>query len=364
MKICCIGYFPGVGGAEKQLISLANNLAEHGHEVYLLALAHCDIRFVVSDKVTVIDLSQGERASRNALWYRYAALRAKFKEIAPDITVHFWVQSLYLTAGMPESIRGKLIYSERGDPSDDEYKGLLGLVRNLAFLKCDGFAFQSNSAMNYFGKDVVAKSVIIPNPINVSQKEFVPFSSRKSGRVVTVGRLCAQKNQVMLLKAFAKAHADCPELYLDIYGEGPLLKELKERCCNLGIEDAVCFRGVTSNIYSEIADAQIFAFCSDFEGMPNALLEAMSLGLVCITTDYRPNGAVRDFIVDKKNGFITKVNDVDGMADLLKSISTNSEIMADVSHEATKVRSLYTPEVIYGKWETLVQAIGKGKQNS
>ncbi|PWX16159.1 hypothetical protein CYK66_10210 [Clostridium perfringens] len=71
------------------------------------------------------------------------------EDIKPDITVNFWFQSAYLTAIMKKSITGKIIYSERGDPGDKEYSGVLGIVRKIIFPRIDGFVFQSEGAKQF-----------------------------------------------------------------------------------------------------------------------------------------------------------------------------------------------------------------------
>src|SRR5690606_37218842 len=119
-----------------------------------------------------------------------------------------------------------------------------------------------------------------------------------------VGRLHEQKNQQLLVNAFAKISNEYPDYKLEIFGEGELRDLLEEQISKLNLEGKVILRGTTNTLFDEIIDASLFVLSSDFEGMPNALMEAMSLGLPCISTDCKPGGA-KELIENKVNGLLS-----------------------------------------------------------
>lgn len=137
---------------------------------------------------------------------------------------------------------------------------------------------------------------IIPNAIN---KEFITaeYSGPRNKQIVSSGRLTEQKNHALLIKAFAGITAKYPAYKLVIYGDGPLRKDLELLASNLGIADKVSFPGYTTEIRKKIERSSLFVLSSDFEGMPNALMEAMALGVPCISTDCKGGGRE---ISDKK----------------------------------------------------------------
>lgn len=150
MKIVCVGYLQGAGGAERQIIMLANALAERHHDVHLVVLAENKSKYSIAENVIVHDLTNAEDSNKKRIVDRFRALKSELSKIRPDVSIHYWLQSAYMCAMMKKSITGRIIYSERGDPGDAEYKGILGVVRYLAFRKVDGFVFQSEGARDFF----------------------------------------------------------------------------------------------------------------------------------------------------------------------------------------------------------------------
>ena len=149
MRIVCVGYLHGSGGAERQIINLANALTDYGHEVYLLVLAENNRKFYISDKVNVVDLSGYEKEKSMTIFHRFIAYKREICRIKPDVSIHFWVQSVYFSYLISEKNKGIVIYSERGDPGDSEYDGLLGIIRDISFTKVKYFVFQSKAAKRF-----------------------------------------------------------------------------------------------------------------------------------------------------------------------------------------------------------------------
>ena len=113
-----------------------------------------------------------------------------------------------------------------------------------------------------------------------------------------------QKNQLLLLKAFKRVVSIRPEYTLTIYGEGPERSLLEKYILDNNMTNVVNLPGSVKNVYDKIADAEIFVMSSNFEGMPNALIEAMCLGLACVST--KVSGAT-DLIKDGVNGDLVDI---------------------------------------------------------
>jgi glycosyltransferase involved in cell wall biosynthesis len=148
---------------------------------------------------------------------------------------------------------------------------------------------------------------IIPNPIN-PEFNVKPFSGKRRKIITSVGRLSEQKNQHVLIEAFSRIEKDFPDYELVIYGEGNLRETLENQIKTLKLENKVKLPGVKKNIKNEIYDCSLFVLPSLYEGMPNALMEAMALGLPVISTDC-PCGGPR-FLIHNYNGLLVKVNNV------------------------------------------------------
>lgn len=356
MKIACVGYLHGAGGAERQITMLANALAEDANnEVSLIILANFDDRYFISKKVHVIDLTGAEEWKGNKIFNRFRIFRRTILELEPDITIHYWLQSVYFSLGIPNDRKGKVIYSERGDPGDDEYKGILGVVRKVAFRKVDGFVFQSEGARDYFDRNIVNRSIVIHNPVSVPKGKYTPVKNRKK-TIITVGRLHPQKNQKLLISAFSKIAPKYIDYNLEIYGEGDLLDDLQNQILIYGLNDRIKIYPPTKDIFDRINESALFVLSSDFEGMPNVLMEAMALGVPCISTDCKPGGA-RTLIENGINGIITPVGDSVALAKSISWLLDNEFLANEMAKNATMILETHSPELIYDKWKKYINNI-------
>ncbi|MCI8403203.1 MAG: glycosyltransferase family 4 protein [Lachnospiraceae bacterium] len=356
MRIACIGYLHGSGGAERQITMLANAMAKRGHEVFLLVLASFNKRYDISDKVNVCDLTYAENQAGNKIWLRYRALFKALKKIKPECSIHFWLQSAYLTAFMPEKQVGKIIYSERGDPGDTEYQGARGFVRKLSFHRVAGFVFQSEGARDYFPDKIRRRSVIIHNSVLLPCDKFEKPCADREPKIVTVGRLHPQKNQKLLIRAFSEIAEEFPKIRLEIYGEGEQKEALAEEIRKNGLTGRIKLMGSRKDIFDCIYPAQMFVLTSDYEGMPNALLEAMALGVPCISTDCKPGGA-RTLICHEKNGLIVPLGDEKELASAMRRLLRFRDFAGELSGNGIKIRETHEPNKIFDQWEEYVKGI-------
>jgi glycosyltransferase involved in cell wall biosynthesis len=352
MKIALVGYLHGSGGAERQIIMLANILSARNHDVSLVILAKNNPCYEISSKVNVVDLSSCEVKYGVRILNRFLAYKECLDKLQPDLTVHYWLQSAYFTALISPKKRGKIVYSERGDPYDAEYSGLLGIVRNWAFKQMDGFVFQSEGARDYFGMNIRNCAIVIHNSVSVPENKY-SIPEEREPRIVSVGRLHPQKNQKLLMDAFASISSIFPEYTLDIYGDGILKSQLENRIKELNLADRIRIHNSRKDIFECIRTASLFVLSSDYEGMPNALMEAMALGLPCISTDCRPGGA-RTLIQDGENGFIVPSNDPVALAEKMKYVLSHKSKADRIAYKAQDILKTHTPQFIFDLWNEYI----------
>ena len=358
MKVATIAYLHGAGGAERQILMLSNHLAEKDHEVHLVILNEFNTRYAINDKVIRHDLSQKEKG-RLRIIKRWKLLYEELKQIRPDATVNYNFQSVYFEAIMPKKICGKIVYSERGDPYDKEYSGLLGILRSLSFKRTDGFVFQSEGARDYFDVEIRKRSVVIHNPVSVPIEKY-PIPNNREKKIVTVGRLHPQKNQKLLIESFVEVHKVLPDYILEIYGDGKLHDELELLIYKLKINDVAKIYPSRKDIWDCIYNASLFVLTSDYEGMPNVLMEAMSLGVPCISTDCRPGGA-RTLIEDGMNGYIVPLRDKTALAEKMIYLLNNRDKSERIARKAMLIAKSHTPHVIFSQWESFLEKIVSNK---
>lgn len=356
MRIACVAYLHGSGGAERQIVTLANGLLERGHEVHLVVLHTNNPRYAIDPNVIIHDLTYAECGTGNRIPARYWALRRCLTALSPDATVHFWMQSAYFAAMMPRRARGCAVYSERGDPGDDEYSGLLGVVRWAAFRKMSGFVFQTEAARDHFSDSVRCRSAVIPNPVIIPAELLSRDNSVREMRVVSIGRLVPQKNQILLLEAFSLVAHRFPSYELWIYGEGELKEMLIGRAEQLQILDKLKIIEPCCDVLDQIKNASLFVLSSSYEGMPNALLEAMALGLPCVTTDFAPFGAAASIVKNGLDGLVVPA-DPQLLADAMLSILEDDKLASAFGGNARKAAEKYSPKRIFSLWDNFLHSI-------
>lgn len=356
MKICCVGYVNGEGGAQRQMIMLANALADRENEVHLLVMVGNDIRYKISDKVILHDLTIAEKDSVHPILGRYKAIKKMYKEIHPEVSVHYNLQSVYLSAMMKKSITGQIIYSERGDPGDSEYTGLLGLVRTLVFPRVAGFVFQTKVARDYFNEKIRSRSTVIHNSVMINCSYDLAQSVEREKRIVGVGRLHEQKNFPLLINAYSLIAEKYPDYVLEIYGEGKQREELQELIISKGLQDRILLKGARKDVHDCIYNASLFVLSSDYEGMPNALMEAMALGLPCISTNWRP-GAANELISENENGFIVPMGDEKCLAERIAFMLERKEEAERMGKNASEILKTHTHEKVFNMWNDFLKEV-------
>ena len=358
MKIVTVGYLHGAGGAERQIILLSNQMALRGHRVVLCVLADNLSTYAIDKRVRVVDLTNVEKTSDTSIGKilkRLTAFRKFIKKEKPDLIINYNLQSAYFCLTLSKRLRGKVIYSERGDPCDSEYSGLLGRLRDFTIPRMDGLVFQSEGARDFFDDRVKKKSIVIHNSVNVPQDKY-PIPLVREKKIVNVGRLHPQKNQALLIDAFSKIASSFPDYLLEIYGDGELRNELTSRIVNLDLVDRIRIIPSRKDIWDCIYKASLFVLSSDFEGMPNALLEAMALGLPCISTDCRPGGA-RTLIENGVNGLIVPFRQVDLLASAMSQCLLDPKLSESMAVQARKIIYTHDEKLLFDKWELFLDKL-------
>lgn len=358
MKILTVGYLHGAGGAERQIILLSNQLAQRGHDVTLCVLAEHNSPYKIDDSVKIVDVSNAENninSSVGKIFKRLFTFRRIVKQEKPDVIINYNLQSAYFCLTLSRKQRGKVIYSERGDPYDAEYSGLLGKIRDYTVKRMDGLVFQSEGARDFFPNVVKQKSIVIHNSVNVPQDKY-PIPVHREKRVVNVGRLHPQKNQKLLIDAFAKIAKSFPDYSLEIYGDGELHDELQRQINDLGLKDRIVIYPSRKDLWNCIYNASLFILSSDYEGMPNALMEAMALGLPCISTDCRPGGA-RSLIEDGVNGFIVPVKSTMELAQRMSECLSQKDVSERIASNARQIELTHSDKVLFDKWNNFLHRL-------
>lgn len=344
------------GGAERVCCNIANFLVDKNHEVEIITMADDKATYGLSSKVhRMILLSESERKGfiYNSV-VRYKRLKEYVRHTKCDVYIVMLPITILLLLSLKRFTKAKIIASERNMPT--LYPKWQQIAMKWIASKVDGWVFQTEEQKEWYGNHLgQVHNCIIPNAIN---EQFIlePYIGERKNKIVTVGRLMPQKNQELLLRAFAKVAAVFPIYKLHIYGDGPLKSKLLQVAKELDIEDKIEFEGFVSNIAEIIKDAALFVLSSDFEGMPNALMEAMAMGVPSISTDCGGGGA-KFLIENEKNGLLVPIGDVDALASAMDRVLSDRAFSEKISKNARTLCKTLAPDVIYGQWERFLDEV-------
>lgn len=321
---------PG-GGTERVVALLANEYCRRGIEVTVLLFAGQETAYFLSDGIEVVSVGNPSGGKISERLGRIRRMRRFYRE---NQGCQIWSFSVMGAVFSTVAALGQghfMLVSERNDPNQYEHPR----IRNLSYRMADVVVCQTPDAAESFPAAIRRKAAVIPNPLEL--EGAVPYEGERQKRIVAVGRLSAQKNHKLLLKAFA-AFAGKHETYvLEIYGKGELEEELKKLAGNLGIGDRVFFRGFCHNVQEKIRSAGMYVLSSDYEGISNSMLEAMALGMPVIATDC-PIGGSKMYIRDGINGLLVPVGDAKALAAAMDRLAGDLDFGRRLGAEAAKLK--------------------------
>lgn len=360
MKITFVTSTLTSGGAERVISLLANNFAERGYEVEMIALTSISpdyytlnpkVRFIHADKVSKGGLL-GE------LWW----FRRHIKKEQPDVVIAFMeaVYEFVLLALL--GTKTPVISSERLDPALISWPRKV--LRWLLLPTATAHVVQTQQIKQYYNQRIQKKTHIIYNPVNERVFETSynddndnlksKIKEERVKRIISVGRLYPQKNQKMMIEAFAKIAPKFPEWSLVIYGEGYLRKDLESLVERLKVKDKVLLPGRCETVIEEVAKSKVFCLSSDYEGMSNAMIEALCVGTPVISTKV---SGTDELIRDGENGLLVDIGYTEGLAKALEKLLSNRELREKIGKEGQKLATRFKTDTIVDQWEELVHRL-------
>lgn len=351
MNIVFVTTSIGYGGASKMLIYVANQLCGRGHRVSVINLniTAQGVDQKVDDKVTIYDVD-GRRNGFQKLKCINEIVKIAKKEKA-ELLIGFTLFPNVFACLAGKRLGIPSVMSERGDPYRTIGKDFVSKAFLWIINRSKGGVFQTDGAKDFYGKGLQQRGVVIPNPIFIKGEiPSVAYEDREK-TVVSVGRLDnVQKRYDVMLRAFKLFGEKHPEYVLKLYGDGPDQEQIKVWAEELEIADRVRFMGLTKLPMQDTARDGMFLITSDYEGISNSLLEAMAVGLPCVSTDHTPGGA-RLLITDHENGLLAPVADVKRLAEAMCEFAENSELARDCGNTAKDVINRFHEKKIIDMWE-------------
>ncbi len=348
-------------GAERQLTLLATGLPRDEFQVKVIALNRggpfADELRAAGIEVEVL----GKRFRFDPL--TYVRLRSSLKAFRPDV-----VQSYLFAANSYVRLPGvvpadcKIIVSER---CVDSWKSGWQLAVDRKLLATtDAMTANSASVAEFYTQLGVPKEkiTVIPNAMPVQSIEYPREQARQilgltmDHRVVGfVGRLAPQKRLKDVVWAFQLLHQVVENARLVLVGDGPERDELAELARGFGCRDQIVFAGHRKDAYSLMSAFDAFVLASEFEGMSNSLMEAMSLGMPCVVSDIGPN---LELVTHEQTGLVFPLGKGPDLTKSLVRVLQNAELSMQLGEAGRKlIAERHSVELLVRKHRDLYQSI-------
>ena len=276
----------------------------------------------------------------------------------PDMVVIAFLQpAIPITVLAAKGLNNKIIISERGDPNRLMKKRYGKNFIKKYYINSDVMVFQTEDAKNAYPDCVSKKGVIISNPI----KDKLPqsYHGERNKNITTFCRISKQKNLPLLIDAFFKLHKEYPDYILRIIGDAPnkegedVLNFIKKQINKLNLSDYVKLEPFMKSVHENIIKDAMYVNSSDYEGISNAMLEAMAIGMPVVCTDC-PIGGANATIKNGENGILVPIKDADALYKGMKCVIEDKALADKLSKNASKLREELSLDRITQKWINLL----------
>lgn len=348
MKILVVISSLQIGGEQRALNTLSDEFVKLGNNVDIYVLSpKVDKQFDFNPSIN-ITYHSNSGAFKNI--DRVRDIRKTIKNNAYDVVIGFAVIPSILCSLAGYRTKVPVVVCERNDPMI--YRNALKTLRSIAYRLCTAGIFQTKDAADCF--PYMKKKTVIPNPINRAIPDVYTGVREKS--IVCTSRFTKAKNQDVLVEAFDRIHEKHADYILEMYGDGVEKDRLIENINNKGLADRILIHDAVPNILDIIRKKEVFVLPSKHEGYPNSLVEAMALGLACISTDCRIGGP-KDIITDHNNGLLVTVDSVDELEQALDELLSNKELIKKFQNNSVRIRTRLKADIIAENWMNYIRSI-------
>jgi len=333
------------GGAERVITNLANHFISN-YNITIVTNDKCKSEYKLDKRIKHICI---DKKNKNRVLSKLSKRRTKIlydiiNNENPDVIIAFLPEPSIRILSLKKYFKDKkIIVSIRNNPKY-EFPNIFKYIRNYYYKFADKIILQSDTYKLFLPNKLYDKCVTIPNYI---KKEFYNIKSdKKENLIISVGRLERQKNYKLLIDSFRMLNNNY-RLY--IYGDGSLKNKLQKYINKYNLQDRVILKGIKNDINKEIIKGKLFVLTSKYEGMPNALLEAMSLSIPVITTNSSP---VIPEVINGENGII--VENKKQLVFSMRILLNDEKKLEHIGKNAKKILDSFSEEEVLSKWNSLI----------
>jgi glycosyltransferase involved in cell wall biosynthesis len=357
------------GGAERVVNILSNQLS-YDNEIKIVTQLNSDIAYKFNKKVIIKNLTNNTYSNNSIkkIFNKISIksilnLKQEIINFSPDVIISFLPEPSFKVLILKKFfIKMKnipIIVSVRNDPVIEYNNFVYKVLMKKLYKIANYLVLQTQDSKSYFDNIFTVKNSVIYNPVST---EFLveKYTGERDKRFVAVGRLEKQKNYQLMIDAFEMFCKKFDDFILEIYGEGTFKEKIKKYIRDKNMEDKIYLKGKIDSVSDVLYKAKGFLMSSDYEGMPNSLLEAACMGVPCVSTDC-PCGGPREILDNGRSGILVPVGDVERFYEGIEEIVLNECKSEEMSKNANSNRSRYSQDIIIKEWIDIIKEITKSK---
>ena len=246
-----------------------------------------------------------------------------------------------------------LVVSERNDLRKQQLPFPWPRFRRLLYRRADVLTANTTGVMESLVPLFQARHLaLLPNPLPMPVVPAAVGSAGDRQGFVTVARLVPQKGIDVLIRALAQTSGAAQDWTLTLVGDGPEREALERQVLQAGLDEKVHFLGFRSDPQTSLLQAGVFVLPSRYEGMPNALLEAMAVGLAVVVTDASPGPL--EVVEAGVTGLVVPSDDPAALADALDRLAAQPQLRERLGAAAREALRQSDWPVVGPIWESLV----------
>lgn len=335
-----------VGGAGKMMKYLINDSSPWFKNVSLIEVHPKESSKEIPESVKTFPLGIKVKGKLGFRYRIIKSIRDIVKDERPDIVLTFVSELCVYTRIATLGLNTIVCSANRGDPYTEKFPWTI--LVPWAFNHSDYCFFQLEKARDFYSAKVKTKSFVIPN-VFIARPGNTQYSGERKKTIVSAGRFAIEKGYDILIKVFAKVHKKHPEYTMTIYGDGSLIGQYHKLAQELGVDRLITYPGYVKDVAASIREDGIFVLPSRYEGIPNSLIEALSVGVPCVATDCTPGGPM--FLTKGgKNGLVVPIDDVEAMTDAILRIIENPQLAEVLETKGPEIINELKDEVISKMW--------------
>lgn len=343
------------GGAGNVVQILANEFEKNPNICPVVALLNPhSAKYKLSESIQTVEYRMSDNKSGNKLvflWRNLKTVRKIVAKVNPDCIISF-IDNINTNVCLSLFFKKiPIIVSERSNPLVIKPYGLYRYLRPLAYLRANKISVQCECFKDFMPL-LKYKMIVTPNPVFKPQIVKTDYAINGAVKFISCARLSEIKQFDLMIRAFALIHSQLNNTTLTIYGEGSQRKALNSLIEELGLQDSVFLPGTTRDIYEKLCSADIYLMTSRQEGFPNALCEAMAVGLPVIA--FECHKGLRDILYNGDNGYLIQPDNISALCSCALNLITDNSRRENIGQKAKTVCDKFNISNISGIWEKLV----------